>query len=86
MFGIIIGDTSDPYVRSDSLEQAVELCKANRHRGHDAWLVVGDPLCDCGERVPGWFEIDVDGTILDPYFHEPCGPRRLDEWEADLSR
>jgi len=85
MYGIFIDGEHDPYVHSYELDQANELARHNRKLGHQADVMILDPVCVCGQPIPGWFDVDEFGDLLDRPCHSACKPSvdgmaLADEW------
>lgn len=88
MYGLFIDDSSEPYLTTASLANANEMRKLNRlpgNGGHHVTVMVADPECVCGEEMPGWFEVDLHGDLIDPACHDRCrsdvaAMARADAW------
>lgn len=82
MYGIVIDDQAEPYVKGKDRTTMDILRTANQRRGHTARLVQSDPPCLwCDEEVRGWFEL-YDDEWVDQPLHGYCRAAYAEDQDA----
>jgi hypothetical protein len=85
MYGIVIGDQTDPYVTGNNLDQLRHIAEANKRLGHDTHLVLWVNECwYCDDGLPGgWVEVDAQGDFIDYPMHDRCVGYYMEERRID---
>lgn len=71
-YGIFIDDHAEPYLTCGDLDTALGYVRENEATGHQATAMILDPVCVCGQAIPGWYEVDENGDMIDRPCHSAC--------------